>query len=80
MHGELIQKDLATPSEEIHCIVRGTCLVIQKVKLWEIVPIKAYTKLTTSIHAEEGYIHVQRVLPVGVNVPFLRELAVPESS
>ena len=52
MHGELILKDLSTPSEEIHCIVRGTCLVIQKVKLWEMVPIKAYTKLTTSIHAE----------------------------
>jgi len=52
MHGELILKDLSMPSEEIHCIVRGTCLVIQKVKLWEMVPIKAYTNLTTSIHAE----------------------------
>lgn len=44
MHGELVCKDLSAPCEEVHCVVRGTCLVIQKVKLWETVALEQYPK------------------------------------
>ena len=37
MNGDVIIKDLSKPCETIFCIMHGSCLVVQKVKLWELV-------------------------------------------
>lgn len=34
-HGDVIIKDLSKPCETIFCIMHGSCLVVQKAKLWE---------------------------------------------
>ena len=52
MHGEMIFKDMSVPSEEIYCVVQGTCLVIQKAKVWERLPRDEHSKLMLLIHAE----------------------------
>lgn len=34
-HGDVIVKDLSKPCETIFCIMQGSCLVVEKVNLWE---------------------------------------------